>query len=243
MSAILPVLLAGGGATRFGDLARVVPKAFLPASAHESLLGRLLRQLEAVGFSDALLSTSPNQQAIFELLLARQAELQRRLRVRVFANAAHHNGPVAALARIIAEINAPYALLCLPDICFAANPLASWDHACTNVLFGCPPQKLPDLPRSGWLQVHEGAAVHLSYALRDASEYVYWPGLAAFECAALRPHLEVAAGVSDAPLESVFEAAMGAGVRFRWIECPPFINVNTPEDWLDCLKQNWPPCD
>jgi len=60
------VILAGGTASRFGGVMQVLPKCFLPVSAEETLLTRLLSQLREAGFAKTVISTSPQWFPLFE---------------------------------------------------------------------------------------------------------------------------------------------------------------------------------
>src|ERR1700748_739408 len=100
---VCAVILAGGVATRFGRVAQILPKCFLPVSGDETLLTRMLNQLQEGGFTRAVVSTSPQWVPVFEALIARYRETCG-CRVRVLSNPAHTAGPLAALSVAVAEI-------------------------------------------------------------------------------------------------------------------------------------------
>ncbi|MCU0275012.1 MAG: hypothetical protein MUE34_17450, partial [Acidimicrobiales bacterium] len=135
-------------------------------------------------------------------------------------------------------------LLCLPDIFFAANPfanLSSRPPGPANVLLACPGSKMTAPPPSGFLLVEGPRVCGLRYHAPaesgpSAAESLFWPGAALLQKSFLLPYLEAAVTANrQAPLEAFLEMAIAAGVPLEWVECAPFINVNTPADWLRCL--------
>jgi molybdopterin-guanine dinucleotide biosynthesis protein A len=243
------VILAGGTASRFGGVMQVLPKCFLPVSSEETLLTRLLSQLQEAGFAKTVISTSPQWFPLFEAFTRRCREtrstdaLEREDRPQktmvcptVLSNPAHAAGPLAALGNAARQIEEPRLLLCLPDIFFWENPfpeLAAGDRAAA--LSGCPVDRLTKSPSSGFLTVKDGVVETLAYQPPPARPDAFWPGVALFRQSGVVPLLESIA--PEGPIENLFSAAIAQGVRFTFQPCGPFGNVNTMGEWLFLLER------
>ena len=233
------VILAGGGATRFGGVTRVLPKCFLPVSGEETLLTRLLNQLDEAGFAKAVISTSPQWFPVLEALIARYRET-RSYGVQVLSNPAHAAGPLAALGAAARDIGEQRLLLCLPDIFFRENPFPALAAASPDeVLPGCIAGRLMRAPRSGFLTVNQEIVEALTYRPSSSHHDAFWPGIALFRQSQIVPLLESTAPAG--PIEDLFAAAIAKGVRFAFQPCGPFVNVNTLGEWLDLLTPLTPP--
>jgi NDP-sugar pyrophosphorylase family protein len=229
------VILAGGAASRFGGVTQVLPKCFLPVSAEETLLTRLLGQLRDAGFDKVAISTSPQWFPVFEALVGRCRET-RSSSALVLSNPAHAAGPLAALGNAARQIEEPRLLLCLPDIYFRENPFPGLAATGQDaVLSGCPVDRMTRAPSSGFLTVNEGMVETLTYRTPPDRPDAFWPGVALFPRNGFVPLLESVA--PEGPIENLFAAAMAQGVRFAFQPCGPFGNVNTMVEWLYLLER------
>jgi NDP-sugar pyrophosphorylase family protein len=234
-SDVCAVILAGGVAKRFGRVTQVLPKCFLPVSADETLLTRLLDQLNEGGFTSAVVSTSPPWFPVFEALIARYRETCD-CRVRVLSNPAHSAGPLAALAAAAGQIAEPRLLLCLPDIFFEENPFPALAAADPDeALCGCRTEGWKSPPASGFLSLAGSEVAALTYQ-PGARPDAYWPGIALFRRAGPVPLFDPAIP-AGAPIETIFAAALARGVRFAFQPCGQFENVNTPDRWRVLLQR------
>jgi hypothetical protein len=214
---------------------QVLPKCFLPVSAEETLLTRLLRQLREAGFVKTVISTSPQWFPLFEAFTRRCRETGSSDAL-VLSNPAHADGPLAALGNAARQIEEPRLLLCLPDIFFWENPfpeLASGDRAAA--LSGCPVDRLTKSPSSGFLTIKDGIVETLAYQPPPARPDAFWPGVALFRQSGVVPLLESIA--PGGPIETLFAAAITQGIRFTFQPCGPFGNVNTMGEWLYLLER------
>jgi NDP-sugar pyrophosphorylase family protein len=232
MGDVRPVILAGGTASRFGHVTRILPKCLLPISASETLLTRCLNHLRAADFDNVIISTSPEQYPILDIALRRYVA-GAALSIELLSNETHALGPLAALRRVLEQVIEPFVLLALSDIAFTGNPFVGLTPP-RNLLMGCQPARMAT-PSSGFLLVRDGVVNDLSYSSLVGDDCAYWPGVAMFERSLVLPYLDRAASVR-APLETVFEMAIRDGAGFEWTECPAFVNVNTPADWRACLS-------
>jgi hypothetical protein len=229
---VCAVILAGGAASRFGGVARVLPKCFLPVSAEETLLTRLLNQLAEAGFAKAAISTSPEWFPVFEALIAR---FRGTGCCEVLSNPAHAAGPLAALGGAARQIGERRLLLCLPDIFFPENPFPALAAANPDVaaLSGCMAGGSMSAPSSGFLTVNRGMVEALTYRRSTGRCDAYWPGVALFPQGGIVPLLESMA--PGGPIEELFAAAIAQRVRIGFQPCGPFGNVNTLSEWLRLL--------
>ena len=232
---VCAVILAGGVATRFGRVAQILPKCFLPVSGDETLLTRMLNQLQEGGFTRAVVSTSPQWVPVFEALIARYRDICG-CDVRVLSNPAHTAGPLAALSVAAAQITERRLLLCLPDIFFEASPFPALAAAdAEEVLCGCQAQGWENLPASGFLSLAGTEVAALAYH-SDARPDAYWPGIALFRRAGPVALLDPAIP-ADAPIETLFSEALARGVRFAFQPCGPFENINTADRWRRLVQR------
>lgn len=230
------VILAGGAASRFGAVTKVLPKCFLPVSADETLMTRLLGQLWEAGFTKTVISTSPTWFPVFDSLLSGYRETRGAV---VLSNRAHSAGPLAALGNAMKQIEEPRLLLCLADIFFWENPfreLAAADREA--VLSGCPVDRLKSAPSSGFLTTTQGTVESISYRQAPAHWEAFWPGVALFRKTDALPWLD---SIAEGPIENLFLAALAQGVRFAYQPCGPFQNVNTMDEWLQLLSHSREP--
>ncbi len=221
------VILAGGVASRFGAVTQVLPKCFLPVSADETLITRLLGQLRQAGLTKVVISTSPQWFPVFEALIGCHHAAS------VLSNPAHAAGPLAALREAIRQIEEPRLLLALPDIFFRENPfreLASAGGSAT--LIGCPVDQVNNPPSSGFLTIAQGMVEALAYRQPPVRLDAFWPGVALFHKSDAVPLLE---STVEGPIENLVAAAMARGVDFAFAPCGPFQNINTMEEWLQLL--------
>ncbi len=224
------VILAGGVASRFGAVTQVLPKCFLPVSADETLMTRLLGQLREAGFTKTLISTSPQWFPVFDALIGGCQETRSTV---VLSNPAHASGPLAALGNAARQVEESRMLLCLPDIFFWENPfreLVSADREAT--LIGCPVDRVKSIPSSGFLAIAQGMVEALTYRQSAARLDAFWPGVALFRKSDAVPLLE---STAEGPIENLFVAAMSQGVGFAFQACGPFQNINTMDEWLQLL--------
>ena len=229
------VILAGGTASRFGGVTQVLPKCFLPISADETLLTRLLGQLREAGFDKTVISTSPQWFPVFEALVGRYRETRSSGAV-VLSNPAHADGPLTALGNAARHIEESRLLLCLPDIFFWENPFPELAAADRAALSGCPVDRVTRAPASGFLTINDGVVETLTYRQSPARLDAFWPGVALFHRSGVVPLLESIA--PEGPIENLFAAAMAQGVHFDFHPCGPFGNVNTMDEWLYLLGRS-----
>ena len=123
------VILAGGRATRFGDLSALLPKSMFVVSPYDTALSRLLSQLVAAGISQIIVSTLPVYAPMFTEFVNAYCRtrlddtLRRYHTISVFPNQRHEDGPIAGLIEVMQRHASERYLVCLADILFESNPM------------------------------------------------------------------------------------------------------------------------
>ncbi len=232
---IILVVLAGGRSTRFGLLSATLPKSALPVY-DECTLVRNVRQAQAAGFEEIVVSTRASFVEPVSGLLGAQNLLGQGPSVRVIANEHHESGPLPALLRVLNNLDADRVALSLSDIFFIENAyLSLYKHSQLhdNYLAVADPFDPLELSKGGIVLSDAELCIHsiLEKPVAGNTEGVRWTGLAVFD-RQLESHLEafLAAGEVTAPIGNFFEHYLRKGHELRAFRVSDFINVNTPND-------------
>lgn len=229
------IILAGGLSSRVGKIGQIVPKCLLPVSRDETLLTRLINQLNEIKPEEIIISTSERQ---FEILSAAVRNIDSRghnAPPRVILNPLHVLGPGPALGYALQQTNAALTVTCLSDIFFEHSPFRNIGNT-ENITLICSPL---DSFSGGVVEHSKGVVSGLIYSRAEfkpdpAKSYHNWTGASIIGSHA-KWTVENCCNVGSAPLEHLFIRSICSGITVRLIETGYFRNINTFDDYRRCL--------
>lgn len=220
----------------------MLPKSLLPLPTGETLLTRVLRQLQEVGVSRAIISTTERHISVLRECKKRfQCEVPESAFsiAEIVENDSHRFGPISALASVVGTIQDAEVLLCLPDIFCVRNPfvdLGSERGAATTVLLGD-----SQVGRGGVVATAGDRVSHFQYEaygrMPKTDEVVFnWIGAARLGPQALQCLTKFAMSRPEGPLELLFQDLLDGGLAVSWSSIGKFVNVNSFGSLSECLS-------
>ena len=254
-SEVAAIIMAGGAGTRLGPLGRTTPKCLLPLAESQTLLSRLILQLETAGIRQVTVCCSPkNHAAIQSALEAFRQQTHFSPRALTAVACTHCSlGPLPALAQALAFSQSSWRLLCLADVHFVAgDPFAAFRPSASGHLLadGCLLTGTDQLARdgkgSGAVRCEGGNVLAVSYRL-PASETATnpmtslrskiapvqrrWSGAYFFRESLLTDLQTHVTDYYHAPFESWIHGSLERGALCTWADAGTFVNVNSAEDY------------
>jgi NDP-sugar pyrophosphorylase family protein len=233
------VVMAGGAGTRLGTLGRSTPKCLLPLVDGQTLLSRLLLQLNAAGIRRIAVCCSPvNYPLICAALEAyRIMTGHSRDELKAVACTSCSLGPIPAMAEALERVSGRWRLLCLGDIHLAAEPFGEFMRGNAVSFDGCLLTGTDQKDGSASAAVIcVGSLVQLvGYrpikSIGVSTSQRSWTGSYFFReelLADLRAHV---AEYRHAPVEDWIHGSIERGATCTWMEAGNFVNVNSAEDY------------
>ncbi len=241
------VILAGGRATRFGDLSALLPKSMFVVSPFDTVLSRLLNQLVAARVSQIIVSTSPAYAPLLTEFVhaycrARLDDTLRRYHtISVFSNQRHEDGPIAGLIEVLHRHASEQYIVCLADILFESNPMPKLlEKGATSPITVVVSEHRPE--RGG--VVFEGTSGHVerfSYEptprLEDTRTW-NWTGASLFNNPVAQACILASQDMRDlAPLETLFQYLVDRQVNCALATTGEFYNLNTYDELVLCQQR------
>ena len=235
----LAAILCGGAGRRMGSLARGRPKALLPAF-DKPLLWRQVEQLGVAGFEQIEVVTTPTlAPQIRDSLDRLDGSLTTKTRLRVRSCESQARGVLWGALAVLEAATTEKVLLCLGDIFFLSNPFLSIrshleaDHDC---LSAAPLMNEFEMDIGGLVLQHHGLvqSVVEQPSREILGKPLRWSGVFMVDRRSARTDLEVFLGSAqpDARPGDFLDYRCRQGVVSRVVDCPDFVNVNTPDELL-----------
>lgn len=232
-------IFCGGASRRMGPLARGRPKTLLPAF-DQPLLWRQIEQLREAGFEQIEVVTTPAlARYIGESLdrLRRSVEIGDGTRVRVCG--AQEHGVLWGVRAVLESASAERVLLSLGDIFFLSNPFISMrSHLTEN--YDCVSAAAfaleLEIGRGGLVVQRNGSVQGLIEHPDDEipEAPLRWSGVILVDRRSSLTDLEtyLTSAEPDARPGDFVDFRCRKGVAARVVDCPDFVNVNTPDELL-----------
>ena len=241
---VAAVILAGGKGSRFGVLGQVLPKCLLPLPGGETLLTRLIGQLEQADIRRVAVCCSPDGAPLVESFLEHRREAGGPTRGQLWAVPCEASGlgPLPALAEVLSAVSAPRYLLVLADVVYAKGPFAvvtrpsSEETHEDGVLLCGADQLAADGAGTGFVRCSGTRALAISYRSvppprSPPGDLRWWSGGFCFRRRLVADLQEHVAAYRDAPLEDWIQGLLDRGARCECIDTGPFVNVNAMPDY------------
>jgi NDP-sugar pyrophosphorylase family protein len=244
------VVLAGGTASRFGSVGKILPKPLFPISVRHTLLSRTVEWLFLGGCSRIIVSTTPAQYAIVAWHTTRFCELFKPKpplffpRIEVFPNDKHADGPIHALASAAAWSGERSVLFCLSDICFLANPFARLTRKhlakVQTAVFTTKLKSSDELSYGGIATISHSRCTRIYVRPDECANLMQerhrWSGIALLDSHALSELQRFATTTPTAVEEHFINHCIALGHVFDVITVSSFINVNKMQDYRRALR-------
>jgi len=241
------VILAGGRATRFGDLSALLPKSMFVVSPFDTALSRLLNQLIEARISRIIVSTLPAYAPLLTEFVQAYCRarlddtLRRNHTISVFSNQRHKDGPIAGLIEVLRRYASEQYLVCLADILFESNPMPKLlELGSASPITVVVSEHRPE--RGG--VVFEGASGHVerfSYKPTPRLENTTmwnWTGTSLISNSVVHACIQAAQEMRDlAPLESLFQALVDRQFHCAVATTGEFHNLNTYDELVLCQQR------
>jgi GTP:adenosylcobinamide-phosphate guanylyltransferase len=233
------VVMAGGAGTRLGTLGRSTPKCLLPLVDGQTLLSRLLLQLNAAGIRRIAVCCSPvNYPLICAALEAyRIMTGHSRDELKAVACTSCSLGPIPAMAEALERVSGRWRLLCLGDIHLAGGTVRRVHARKRSVVrwlfvdwhrpkgrIGISRRNLCRIARAvGWLPSNQ---VHRCFNIAaELDRFVL------FSRGTSGGSPRTRAEYRHAPVEDWIHGSIERGAICTWMEAGNFVNVNSAEDY------------
>lgn len=249
-SKISTIIMAGGKGSRLADLGYAQPKCLLSVGNDESLLLRIVNQLQTSDLRDITVCCSPENHEIIEDYLRSHCYSEfdsGEANPIAVASLACQKGPLPALADVLSRIDATYYLLCLADIYFFNNPFTDLKSITYNqylpdgFLLAGNNVAAPNGSGTGFIYCQGNWVKGLSYRrfendLDQPQMHLRWSGGFLFKNNLKRDFCSGPDAYGDAPFERWIQDIIEQKVICEYFDIGNFVNVNTLADYEFILQ-------
>lgn len=225
------LILAGGEGTRMNLMSKITPKALLSAY-DEPLLLRQIRQAKEASIKNIVVTTNPEDYRPIKTTLRETGH-----EAEVINNPEHSKGSLPALKSALNNVATPIVLMSFADIFFIKNPFLSFEYDTKEDRLGASKAFSQKELSLGGIIFTDNKKVVTEIAerpLKNNKKGYRWNGLALFNT-----RYEDILGdfldnfPKDSPEGDFFEyLSRKKDILFTTLQCPDFINVNTPESLI-----------